>query len=126
VDVVFARAGMPEPIRGTYTRAVVHIPAVPYALLLDGGVGYIPLQKFNETASEDVRRRSAQLQAQGATSFVLDVRGNGGGSLEESLMISNLFLRQGQEIARVEYRNREPDVYTARGATCCRTRRWSC
>lgn len=116
VDVVFARAGMPELIRGTYTRAAVHIPAVPYALLLDGDVGYIPLQKFNETASDDVRLAVRQLQAEGATSYVLDVRGNGGGSLEESLLISNLFLEQGREIARVEYRNRAPDVYTARRA----------
>jgi carboxyl-terminal processing protease len=116
VDVVFVRAGLPEPIRGTYTRAAVHIPAVPYALLLDGDVGYIPLQKFNETASDDVRTALRRLQAEGATSYVLDVRGNGGGSLEESLLISNLFLDQGREIARVEYRNREPDVYTARGA----------
>jgi carboxyl-terminal processing protease len=117
VDVVFARAGLPEPIRGTYTRAVVHIPAVPYALLLDGGVGYIPLQKFNETASEDVLNAIRELQSQGAKSYILDVRGNGGGSLDESLMISNLFLGQGQEIARVEYRNRAPDVYVARNAT---------
>jgi carboxyl-terminal processing protease len=117
VDVVFARAGMAEPMRGTYTRAVVHIPAVPYALLLDGGVGYIPLQKFNETASDDVRKAVRALQAQGAKSFVLDVRGNGGGSLDESLKISGLFLKAGSEIARVEYRNRSPDVYRARGST---------
>jgi carboxyl-terminal processing protease len=117
VDVAFSRAGIPEPLRGTYTRAVVHIPAVPYALLLDGGVGYIPLQKFNESATNDVRAAVRKLQAQGARSYVLDVRGNGGGSLDESLMISNLFLRPGQELARVEYRNREPDVYMARNGT---------
>jgi carboxyl-terminal processing protease len=117
VDIVFSRAGVTEPIRGTYTRAVVHIPAVPYALLLEGDVGYIPLQKFNETASEDVLAAIRRLQAQGATSYILDVRGNGGGSLDESLVISNLFLRQGKEIARVEYRNRSPDVYVARSAT---------
>jgi carboxyl-terminal processing protease len=117
VDVAFARAGVAEPIRGSYTRAVIHIPAVPYALVLDGAVGYIPLQKFNEAASREVRAAVRQLQAQGAQSFVLDVRGNGGGSLEESLLISNLFLPEGREIARVEYRNRESDVYTARNAT---------
>jgi carboxyl-terminal processing protease len=117
VDVAFGRAGVPEPIRGTYTRAVVHIPAVPYAIMLDGGIGYIPLQRFNDGAAAEVRNAVRQLQADGAKSFVLDVRGNGGGSLEESLIISNLFLRGGQEMARVEYRNRAPDVYNARNAT---------
>jgi carboxyl-terminal processing protease len=114
VDATFGRAGAAEPLQGTFTRAVVHIPAVPYAVILEGGIGYIPLQKFNETASNDVRRAIRDLQTRGATSLVLDVRGNGGGSLEEALLISNLFLRAGEEIARVEYRDRKPDIYTAR------------
>jgi carboxyl-terminal processing protease len=117
VDVTFSRAGAGEPFTGTFTRAVVHIPAVPYAIVLDGGIGYIPLQRFNEGATNDVRNAVRRLQEQGATSWVLDVRGNGGGSLDEALNISNLFLRAGQEIARVEYRNRAADVYTARNAT---------
>jgi carboxyl-terminal processing protease len=117
VDVAFGRAGMPEPIRSTFTRAVVHIPAVPYAIILDDGIGYVPLQRFNDGAANDVRQAVRRLQAQGATSYILDVRGNGGGSLEEALMISNLFLRSGQEIARVEYRSRPADVYNARTAT---------
>jgi carboxyl-terminal processing protease len=117
VDVTFSRAGVPEPITGTFTRAVVHVPAVPYTLIFNGDVGYIPLQKFNETATEDVRAAIRLLQSRGAKSYVLDVRGNGGGSLEEALQISNLFLAAGQEIARVEYRARQPDVYTARAIT---------
>lgn len=117
VDVTFARAGVPEPITGTFTRAVVHVPAVPYTLIFSGNVGYIPLQKFNETATDEVRAAIRSLQARGAKSYVLDVRGNGGGSLEEALNISNLFLRTGQEIARVEYRARNPDVYNARAIT---------
>jgi carboxyl-terminal processing protease len=117
VDVAFGRAGVAEPIRGTYTRAVVSIPAVPYALVLDGGIGYIPLQKFNETAAMDVLKAVRDLQERGARSYVLDVRGNGGGSLEEALKISNLFLEAGQEISRVTYRTREPDVYTSRNVT---------
>jgi carboxyl-terminal processing protease len=117
VDVTFARAGFPEPIRGTYERAIVNIPAVPYTLLLEGNVGYIPLQRFNESASGDVRQAVRLLRDQGARSFVLDVRGNGGGSLDEALTISNLFLPAGSEISRVEYRSRAPDVYNAGNLT---------
>jgi carboxyl-terminal processing protease len=116
VEATFSRAGVTEPITGMFKRAVVHVPAVPYAIVLDGGVGYIPLQSFNETSSDDVRTAVRELQAKGATSLLLDVRGNGGGSLEEALMISNLFLPAGEELARVEYRDRKPDVYTARNA----------
>jgi carboxyl-terminal processing protease len=117
VDVSFARAGVDAPITGTFTRAVVHVPAVPYTLIFNDDVGYIPLQKFNETAATEVQKAIRTLQTRGARSFVLDVRGNGGGSLDEALKISNLFLKAGQEIARVEYRAREADVYRARQLT---------
>jgi carboxyl-terminal processing protease len=117
VQATFSRAGVSEPITGTFKRAVVHVPAVPYAVVLEGGVGYIPLQSFNETSSNDVRNAVRTLRSKGATSLVLDVRGNGGGSLEEALMISNLFLPSGEELARVEYRERKADVYTARNTT---------
>ena len=117
VEASFSRAGVSEPITGTFKRAIVHVPAVPYAVVLDGGVGYLPLQSFNETSSSDVRNAVRELQSKGATSLILDVRGNGGGSLDEALMISNLFLPAGQELARVEYRERKADVYTARNTT---------
>jgi len=120
VEATFTRAGLSEPFTGTFRRAVVHVPAVPYAIVMAGDVGYIPLQSFNETSSDDVRNAVKALQAKGATSLIVDVRGNGGGSLEEALMISNLFLPAGQEISRVEYRDRDPDVYKARNATVTR------
>ena len=117
VEATFSRAGVSEPITGTFKRAIVHVPAVPYTVVLEDNVGYLPLQSFNETSSNDVRAAVRELQAKGATSLILDVRGNGGGSLEEALLISNLFLPAGQELARVEYREKEPDVYTARNTT---------
>ncbi|MHB1327537.1 MAG: S41 family peptidase, partial [Gemmatimonadales bacterium] len=113
VKVVFQRPGMPEPIRTTFKRAVVRVPAVPYSLVLDGGVGYIPLQSFNESAAQDVERSLQTLKQQGARAFIIDVRGNGGGSLEQALEIGNLFFRPGQELASVRHRGRTPEVYRA-------------
>nr|MCU0618588.1 hypothetical protein [Gemmatimonadaceae bacterium] len=68
VRVRFGRPGVTEPIEATFTRAVIHIPAVPYAMLLDGGVGYIPVQGFNETASDEVIQRIRELQGKGMKS----------------------------------------------------------
>ena len=45
---------------------------------------------------------------------MLDLRGNPGGILDQALSISNLFLKQGQEIASVRGRNTEPQTYVAR------------
>jgi carboxyl-terminal processing protease len=114
VNATFTRAGVTEPIKVTFTRAVIRVPAVPYALLLEGNVGYVPLQRFNESAAGQVAQAFRQLAARGAKSYVLDLRGNPGGSLDQSLEISDLFLKPGLELASVRHRGRQPEVFTAR------------
>lgn len=114
VNVTFARPGVTEPIKATFTRALIRVPAVPYAIVFDGKIGYIPLQGFNETSTQELSRAVMNLQAQGAKGLVLDLRGNPGGFLDQSLSISNLFLKEGQEIASVRGRNVEPQSYYAR------------
>lgn len=113
VTVTFQRAGVAEPIEVTFTRAVIKVPAVPFTQMLDGNIGYIPIQRFNEVAAEHVEEAIRTLRAQGAQAFILDLRGNPGGSLEESLKISNLFLQPGLELARVQHRGRTAEVYHA-------------
>lgn len=114
VEVTFARSGVAGPITGNFERASVRQPAVPYAIVLDGGVGYLPLQRFSDSAAEEVLAAVRQLQTEGATSLVLDMRGNGGGSLDDALQISDFFLETGQKLATVKYRGRADDVYTDR------------
>jgi len=114
VNVTFARPGVPEPIKATFTRALIRVPAVPYAIMFDGKIGYIPLQGFNETSTAELGRAITNLQAQGAKGMVLDLRNNPGGFLDQSLSITNLFLKEGQEIASVRGRNVEPQTYYAR------------
>ena len=81
--------------------------------MLDNNVGYIPLQAFNNSASDDVARALTALRRKGARSLVIDLRGNGGGALDQALDISNLFLKSGQEIASVRHRGRQPEIYNA-------------
>ncbi|HEY8166140.1 MAG TPA: S41 family peptidase [Gemmatimonadaceae bacterium] len=113
VSVKFLRAGVPEPIPVTFTRADVRIPAVPYAILLDGKVGYIPLQQFNETATDELEAAVKRLTGEGARGLIVDLRGNGGGYLEQSATIANLFLHKGQEISSVRGRGGDNQVFYA-------------
>lgn len=114
VEVTLGRQGVPEPLQVTVTRAVIRVPAVPVAIQLDHNIGYISLQRFNESASEDVLDALQRLRRGGATSFVLDVRGNPGGSLDQALEIVDLFLPPGQEIAHVRHRGKEAEAYFSR------------
>jgi len=109
----FGRAGASTPIDVTFTRATIRIPAVPYALMLDGGIGYLPLQTFNETAAREVSAQLTRLQTEGAKGIVLDLRGNAGGFLDQALEAADLFLKRGQEIASVRYRSEAPARYVA-------------
>ena len=115
VTVKFGRPGVPEPISTTFTRQVIRIPAVPYAIVLDKRIGYIPVQRFNETSSDEVKAAVAALQKEGVTGVILDMRGNPGGILEQSIQMSNLFLKSGQEIVSVRSRA-DTQNYHTRGA----------
>jgi carboxyl-terminal processing protease len=115
VKVRFSRPGVADPIIVDFTRAIIHIPAVPYSLIFDGGSGYIPVQQFSENVTEELAREIQKLTASGAKGLILDLRGNPGGFLDQALSVSNLFLKQGTEIASVRGRNMEPQTYMARG-----------
>jgi carboxyl-terminal processing protease len=78
--------------------------------MVDARVGYIPLQTFNENAAGEVRDAIEQLRRSGARGLVLDLRDNGGGIVEQSLAVTGLFLRQGQEIVRVRGRGARDEV----------------
>ncbi|MFI5235035.1 MAG: S41 family peptidase [Gemmatimonadales bacterium] len=97
-------------------RAEVHVPAVPFAVMLEGKVGYIPLQRFNESADSEVADAVAKLKRAGATSFILDLRGNGGGSLDQAIKIGGLFLQPGKQVVAVRYRAQPSEVGTAQGS----------
>jgi carboxyl-terminal processing protease len=116
VKVRFARPGVSQPIDFQFTRAVIRIPAVPYALMLAGNIGYVPLLQFNETASSEVSAAVQSLMKQGAKGVILDERGNPGGILDQSLEVSNLFLSDGQEILSVRGRAGPPQTHVAKGA----------
>lgn len=113
VSVGFARVGVDELIKTTFTRAIIRVPAVPFTLMLENGIGYLPLNRFNESAAGQFEEALLALRDQGATAYVIDLRGNPGGSLDQSLEIVNLFLRPGQEIASVRHRGRRPEVFRA-------------
>ena len=93
------------------TRRNIKLPELPYYGIREENVGYINLNSFTEGCAKDVRRALIDLKKQGATSLVLDLRGNGGGSEQESVDILNLFLPKG--ITVVENRGKIPQATKA-------------
>ena len=115
VSVTYARPGVTEPIKLRFTRRVVHVPAVNYAMLVGDHIGYIPLQTFNENAAEETAAAVEKLVSEGAKGLVLDMRDNGGGIVEQALQTASLFLTPGQEIVSVRSRNQPTETARASG-----------
>jgi carboxyl-terminal processing protease len=113
VEVDYIRHGT-GAIHRSFVRDRVRYPSVAYSLMLEPGIGYVPLESFNDTSGEEVEAALVGLRKSGARSYVLDLRGNTGGSLEQSVRIASLFLRQGQQVLRADFRNAPDEVYTAR------------
>jgi carboxyl-terminal processing protease len=114
VRVKFSRPGVAQAIEGEFTRAIVHVPAVPFAITF-GSVGYVPLQSFNENAASELEKGVKDVVGRGAKGVIVDLRRNPGGILEQSLSVSNLFLRSGVEIASVRPRSGDAQSYVSRG-----------
>ena len=108
VKARFARPGVDAPFEVEFTRRTIRIPAIPFALMLEGKTAYIPLQQFNETTTREFAENLRRLQAEGATGLVIDLRRNTGGFLDEALDLTNFFLPRGSELATVRGRG-EPD-----------------
>lgn len=74
------------------TRRSIQLPAISYYGLQQDSIGYLGLTQFTEECSKDVRRAFLEMKKQGMRKFVLDLRNNGGGSLQEAINILNMFV----------------------------------
>ena len=88
-------------------RDEIKLPDVPYSGLLDNNIGYIKLSSFTQTASKSVIDAFEQLQSEGMDKLILDLRGNGGGLLIESVDIVNMFVPKDQLVVQTKARIKE-------------------
>lgn len=109
------RDGSDDLLEFTIARAKIEVPNIK-SELLEGDIGYIKLEGFNQNAATEVRSAIEELTAEGAEGFVLDVRNNPGGLLSASVEVSSLFISDGV-IVSVEDRSGEPERHRATGKT---------
>jgi carboxyl-terminal processing protease len=102
IKITISRPGISVPMPFTITRAQVHVPAVTAGLVEGSRIGYIALDQVTRGSANEIDSVLRLMpQAQG---LVIDLRRNPGGFLDESLMISDVFLSPGQKLASLETR----------------------
>ena len=82
-------------------RKQIDVPIAEGKLYKRGGrkIGVVYLAGFTETAGDAVTKQVDKLKKQGASSWVLDLRGNGGGRLDQAVSVSSIFLNNGMIVA---------------------------
>jgi carboxyl-terminal processing protease len=105
VHITIVRDGLDKPIDLTVTREEIPLYSVPYAFMLDNGVGYIYIRNFAENTDEELREKLERLKGEGMKSLILDLRGNPGGPLVSSIEVSDEFLPKGVRVVSIRGRN---------------------
>lgn len=100
------RKGEPALLRFDLVRDIIRVSQVEHKLL-DKGVGYMKVKQFSKGIAQDVAEAMKEMSAKGATSWILDLRYNPGGLLEEAVQLSDLFVDTGTVVTTVSGRDRE-------------------
>ena len=98
------------PMEFKVTRGTIRTNPVPYFGMLNDSIGYIYISTFSvEGCSKEVKRALVELKQQGATSLVIDLRGNRGGLLSEAVNVVNFFVPKGKEIVKTKGKFKQMD-----------------
>ena len=86
-------------------RERIHLPDIEYAGMRDDSTGYIKLSGFTAGAAETMRGKVISLKDSGMKRMILDLRGNGGGALDEAIDIASIFLPENTLIVTAKGRS---------------------
>ena len=108
------RAGDPELLHYTVTRGDIPVTSVDAKFIIEnsdvrrgqnsGKIGFIRVNKFGETTYREFISALADLYAQGVTRFIIDLRENSGGYMEQAIRMANEFLQRGDMIVYAQGR----------------------
>jgi carboxyl-terminal processing protease len=110
VALTVLRPGSDKPIELEFKREKIKINNVPYFGMATDKVGYVTLSDFTIDAGKEVKNAVIALKDNGATSIVLDLRGNPGGILHEAVNVCNIFLPKGKHVVSTRGKVKESNV----------------
>lgn len=107
VKLSVKRASLDDLVDITITRAAIEVHSVTAAFMLDrdAGIGYIRLSQFSRTSYSEICNALERLKNEGMKSIIVDLRGNGGGFLDQVVKILNEFLDRGKLLVYTEDRH---------------------
>ena len=112
------RKGAESPINVTIVREIIRVRPVSYHI--DGGnIGYIRISSFNEQTADELKKAigdiSKQIASGSLAGYVVDLRNNPGGLLDQAVAVSSAFMARGEVVSTRGRRQEETQRFTARG-----------
>lgn len=104
-----------KPLEFTMTREKINIPDFE-SEIVDGNIGVLRLMEFNDGVSEKVRSAVREMQQKGVKGFILDMRNDPGGLLDESVKTASVFLNDGPVVSYKTKGQKETIEYAKGGA----------
>ena len=107
VKLSVKRSAIDDLVDINITRAAIEVHSVTAAFMLDksAGIGYLRLAQFSRTSYSEICAAMERLQKEGMRSIIVDLRGNGGGFLDQVVNILNEFLNRGKLLVYTEDRH---------------------
>lgn len=102
VEITIRREGVAEPVKLKIVRDVIRIQSVRSRLEANGTVGYIRITTFNQNTDEGVKTAVAKIKKEAGDKligYVLDLRNNPGGLLDQAIAVSDAFLEKGEIVS---------------------------
>jgi carboxyl-terminal processing protease len=107
VNITIERPGVHDPLQFRIERDEIPLVTVPYALIVKPGIGYVKIDRFSESTSDELNTKLKDLDINNLSGLVLDLRDNPGGLLNQAIEVSNFFLHQGDLIVSTKGRAKE-------------------
>lgn len=98
LEITIKRPGEKKTRTIKVVREKISIHPISYSSVVQDSIGYIHFDTFTENGAQEVKNTVIDLKENGAESLILDLRGNGGGIMEEAVKIVNIFVPKGQEV----------------------------
>lgn len=111
VKVSVKRSSSKEPLAFEITRGQIPSNSVDAVYMVDNEIGYLKVSKFARNTYNEFFAALTDLQARGAKKFIVDLRNNSGGFMDQAIYMVNEFLPSGQTIVYTKGRTKENDTF---------------
>ncbi len=105
VKVEIKRQGVAKLMKFDVIRGAVPVNSIDASYIIDKGIGYVKVNKFAKNTADEFITALSDLQAKGARKYIVDLRGNTGGLMDQAILMVNEFLPAGQMIVYTKGRN---------------------